>query len=254
MQYKVPQNIEIEDKVISLLTLRQFMILLVGAMIVGIFRTLTPFLPAIIFILFAIMIMGAAGIVAFYRYNEKPLEIFILAYIQTVSRARQRVWRKEEWREDIIKVAPKKEELSPIYKPEVKEIKSELAALAKMVDSGGYAGQNNFILQEKAEEIDLVDALIATERPKESIVTLLTDAAEKAKSSPKEPKISQMASVSPFKSFIEPEQKVISNEEVNKILNKIRDRENKNIELFRKARIGTFHGGFGEKEPGKEPV
>lgn len=69
MEYQVPQFIEVEDKLIGPLTLRQF-IYVAGA--IGICVILFVYLPLMLAILFALPIGGLGAALAFYKINSKP--------------------------------------------------------------------------------------------------------------------------------------------------------------------------------------
>ena len=73
MRYQVPQFIEIEDKIIGPLTLKQFVYLAGGAGLSYLVYAVTnPYLP--IFIVVALMLPVAAfGVaLAFYKINNRP--------------------------------------------------------------------------------------------------------------------------------------------------------------------------------------
>ena len=81
MQFKVPQFIDIEDKVVGPFTFRQFVYLAGGAALVYIsFR----FLPLMLGFIFAVAFGGLALALTFYKYNDKPfihvLESFVKFY------------------------------------------------------------------------------------------------------------------------------------------------------------------------------
>ncbi len=69
MEYQVPQFIEVEDKLIGPLTLKQF-IYIAGA--AGICIVLFVYLPLIFAILLALPVAGAGAALAFYKVNSKP--------------------------------------------------------------------------------------------------------------------------------------------------------------------------------------
>lgn len=92
MQFKVPQFIDIEDKVIGPLTFRQFAYLSGGAGFIYISFKILPFL----FGLIAAAIFGSlAFALAFVKYNNKPFINVMQSFILFYSRSRLYLWRKE---------------------------------------------------------------------------------------------------------------------------------------------------------------
>ena len=72
MQYKVPQFIEVEDKIFGPLTFKQFLYLAGAGGISLVFVTLMPLWAAIPF---SIPFLAIGGALAFYKVNERPLII-----------------------------------------------------------------------------------------------------------------------------------------------------------------------------------
>ena len=71
MQFSVPQFTEVEDKIIGPLTLRQFLILLVGAVIIFILFSVLGNL--VVFLIISLPIAGFFLFAAFGTYNGKTL-------------------------------------------------------------------------------------------------------------------------------------------------------------------------------------
>lgn len=69
MEYQVPQFIEVEDKIVGPLTLKQFIYLAGGA---GICIVLVVYLPLIFGILFSLPVAAFAVALSFYQINGKP--------------------------------------------------------------------------------------------------------------------------------------------------------------------------------------
>ena len=247
MQYKVPQNIDIEDKVIGFMTLRQFIVLLVGLMIGIIVYQSLRFAPKAVAIISAAPFVLVGGVVAFYKYNEKPLETFLVEASRSLVKARRRVWKKEPFDPHAHPIMQRvqNDKPAPIQKGEVTEIRGELDALAHLVDSGGYAGQASPAdgIPKPGEEI-LIDTLMAVEQPKETLAPILAEAKAKVevKMKKEEPKISQLASVSPFAKIPGYDyETTISDDDVNKILKGIREKEEQNVQMLSQAQLSSFH-------------
>lgn len=101
MQFKVPQFIDIEDKLFGNLTLKQFIYLAGGA---GLAYLSFRILPGIIAIIIgpALALFGVA--LAFYKMNDKPLIFMLEAMFKYITKPRLYLWqKKEETRPDPLK-------------------------------------------------------------------------------------------------------------------------------------------------------
>ena len=74
MRYQVPQFIEIEDKIIGPLTIKQFVYLVGGA---GMCFIAYTFLPLILALLLIAGIVPLSLALAFYKINNKPFVDFL---------------------------------------------------------------------------------------------------------------------------------------------------------------------------------
>lgn len=133
MQFKVPQNIDIEDKIIGPLTMMQFIYLMVGGAIVYVFFQsyalsgpfwLTGFPVALITLAFS-----------FVKVQDQPFPKFIVSLIFYLFRPKQRVWHKVEAYEEKKVTAPKLGEKPKLAKKHLES--SELEKLADILDTGG---------------------------------------------------------------------------------------------------------------------
>lgn len=92
MQFSVPQFTEVEDKIVGPLTLRQFLILLAGGVILLVlFRIIGNLL---LFIVFALPVVGVFGFAAFGSYNGKTFGELIVTGLTFFADANSYVFRK----------------------------------------------------------------------------------------------------------------------------------------------------------------
>lgn len=91
MQFKVPQFIDIEDKIFGPLTFKQFAYLAGGA---GLVYLTVRLLPAYIALLVAPIFGGLALALAFVKYNEKPFIQILESFVRFYSKSRLYLWRK----------------------------------------------------------------------------------------------------------------------------------------------------------------
>ncbi len=92
MRYVVPQFIDVEDKILGPLTVRQFLILIFVAMAMFVEYKLADFG---LFLAVGIPTFAIGGIFAFLRVNGQPFHFFLLNLVQTFRRPGLRCWDKE---------------------------------------------------------------------------------------------------------------------------------------------------------------
>lgn len=141
-QFVIPQFIDVEDKIIGPITTRQFIILLVGSIILFILYKLATFT---FFLIFGFPIFGISVTLAFIKINGQPFHFFLLNALQTVRRPGLRVWDKSLTNNEL-KFFLKKVEVKEIAPKPVKEALEEkkLSELSLIVNTGGaYRGDDN---------------------------------------------------------------------------------------------------------------
>lgn len=204
MQYKVPQNVDIEDRVIGPLSLRQFMIILIGgAVILMLNFVLVGFLRPLFWLMAIILGVGSFGI-ALAKYGSQNFEDFLASAMNTLSRPRQRVWGKYEDNTQVVK-----KEIKPIVKKSTPkktllEAHDDLSRLAELVDSGG-----NIPMSAKDRIIPFGTHGVDETTPPDLLQPAITEHASldafleaALKKAPKrEPLISESAKISPDKEF-----------------------------------------------------
>lgn len=139
-QFVIPQFIDVEDKIIGPITTRQFIILLVAAMILFIIYKLATFT---FFLVFGLPILAISIILAFIKINGQPFHFFLLNVMQTARRPNLRVWNKELTNEELQRNL-KKEEVKITPPRPVKEALegTKLSELSLIVNTGGaYKGE-----------------------------------------------------------------------------------------------------------------
>lgn len=97
-QVTVPQFIENEDRILGPITVRQFVIMFIAALILFMVYKLTDLVA---FIFLCIPIGGTAAIFAFFKVNGQPFHFFILHIVQTLKRPSLRIWKKSASKSDL---------------------------------------------------------------------------------------------------------------------------------------------------------
>ena len=133
-QYKVPQDVEAEDKIIGPLTMRQFIYAVIGIMWGGlsfaIFRNLIPIMIVVgapVTLLFLLL--------AFYKRDGQNFEQLLVAMAGYFGQTRQRLWLKEPIVEAFQIIPPKV--TTEISQRNSSEVRSQLEQLATVIDSRG---------------------------------------------------------------------------------------------------------------------
>jgi hypothetical protein len=93
MQFKVPQFIDMEDKVFGNLSFKQFVYLAGGG---GLAYIALRVLPIYISILLAPAIAGLALALTFVKINGKPFSHALESYVRYHSKSKLYLWRKQE--------------------------------------------------------------------------------------------------------------------------------------------------------------
>lgn len=95
MQYKIPVQIENEDKIFLNLSLRQLTIIMVaGGFGYSVFKSLEPNVGAEVALFPAIIITGLGVVIALFRHTEMTFVPFILNLIRLNLNVGNRVWSK----------------------------------------------------------------------------------------------------------------------------------------------------------------
>lgn len=154
-QYKVPQDVEAEDKLLGPFTFRQFIYLIIAAACVaaawGLFQ---------IFPLLAILPLPFAGffaVLALPLKKDQPMETYLAAIVNFHLKPRKRVWIPGQRESTIVITAPK-----TIEKPRARDITEEeashrLSFLADIIDTEGRSirgTSNTSMRDEYAAEAD----------------------------------------------------------------------------------------------------
>lgn len=138
LQFTVPQFIDVEDKIIGTITVRQFIILLVAAILTAVCYRL---FSTAIFAGCAFVIIGIALLFAFVKVNSAPFHFFLLNLIQTFKKPRLRVWRKDDTLEGVIELDTSTKPVNPTSTHPVLTA-SRLSELSLIVDTqGSYQGE-----------------------------------------------------------------------------------------------------------------
>jgi hypothetical protein len=132
-RFVVPQFIDVENKVIGPITVRQFLILMGAGLIIALAYRLLYFTS---FVVVGVVVLAIASIFAFAKVNGTPFHFFLLNFINTLKKPKLRVWNNRAL-DPVDKKVPdlKKDDYQPVAKQLYK--KSRLAELSLVVDTRG---------------------------------------------------------------------------------------------------------------------
>lgn len=102
MQFRVPQFIEIEDKIFGPFTFRQFVYIVGGAALCYILYRSLPFFIAFLFI---VPVGAFCGALVFYKPNGKPFLNTVQAFLLFHTRKKLYLWRKEQKKKEEVALA-----------------------------------------------------------------------------------------------------------------------------------------------------
>lgn len=132
MRFKVPQNIDIQDRILGPLTMIQFIYAVVGGGLCYAVYMAVP-APFSFFLILPIALFVAALI--FLKVNERPFLDFIVSVIEFSSTPKQRIWRHNSNLPDLrLEVYQIKKDNGP--QVQTKRIsKKEMSDFAKKLDN-----------------------------------------------------------------------------------------------------------------------
>ena len=89
MRYKVPQNIDMQDRIIGPLTMIQFVYAIIGT---GLAYSIVVSVPKPVNYILAAPVALFTIALAFIKINERPFLDFFLAIVNFMSSPKQRIW------------------------------------------------------------------------------------------------------------------------------------------------------------------
>lgn len=133
MRYKVPQNIDMEDRIVGPLTMMQFVTVMVGGMIVYVSYLL--FTPTTFW--FAAIPVGMVTLAfAFLKVNDQSFPKFTAAALLFLVRPKNRIWQKTD-NADTLTIVHKPITQAARIGAESMTQKSQLESLSTVLDTGG---------------------------------------------------------------------------------------------------------------------
>ena len=135
--YKVPQDVEAEDKLLGPFSFRQFIFLVIAVVSLGaayiLARILLPLglIPVPIALFF--------GALALPLRKDQPMEVYLAAVISFMLKPKKRLWQPDGIEYLVEVTAPKTEETTRRNSYDQEEVQRRLSYLANLVDSRGWS-------------------------------------------------------------------------------------------------------------------
>ena len=163
-QYKVPQDVEADDKLLGPFSFRQFVYILIAGVLIAIaialfqlfpLLAILPILPAFFFLILALPLK-----------KDQPMETYLAAIVSYYLKPHKRVWTPGQKESTIQITAPKIVEESRTRDITGEEATHRLSFLANIVDTEGQAiksiGPNNQVSEEIVKEAKTMSDMFET--------------------------------------------------------------------------------------------
>lgn len=136
-QYKVPQDIEADDKLLGPFSFRQFVYLFIAVGLCFVAFLLFNVFPLLVIIPIPFIIFLA--ILALPLKKDQPMETYVSAIVDFYMKPQKRIWMPGQVDTAITITAPKQTEVSRTKDLSQEEAGRRLSFLANIVDTEGYA-------------------------------------------------------------------------------------------------------------------
>ncbi len=176
--YKVPQDVEADDKLIGPFSFRQFIYIIVaclaGAAAWGLAQL---FIGLVILPLPIILLFGA---LALPLRKDQPMEIYLVAMVRFFLKPRVRLWQPEGQVNLVTIIAPHQKD--QVFTPHMSgsEAQQQLSYLARVIDTQGWASRgvtstamsslNDTITAEASMVDDIMDSSVGIGRQFDSLI------------------------------------------------------------------------------------
>ena len=135
--YKVPQDVEADDKLIGPFSFRQFVYIIIVVIAIAVAWGLSQlFIPLAIIPLPIIIFFGA---LALPLRKDQPMETYLAAIVSFYLKPRKRLWQPDGIQSLVEITAPKEVEIQRSKNLTQTEAEQRLSYLANIVDTGGWA-------------------------------------------------------------------------------------------------------------------
>ena len=135
--YKVPQDVEAEDKLLGPFSFRQFVFLIIAVISLGLAYALARILLPLGLIPVPIALFF--GALALPLRKDQPMDVYLAAVISFMLKPKKRLWQPDGIEYLVEVTAPKTEETTRRNSYDQEEVQRRLSYLANLVDSRGWS-------------------------------------------------------------------------------------------------------------------
>jgi hypothetical protein len=135
--YKVPQDVEADDKLIGPFSFRQFIYIIITVISIALAWGLAQLFIGLALIPLPIILLF--GTLALPLRKDQPMEIYLAAVISFHLKPRKRLWQPDGIQSLVEITAPKVVEVHRMKDLSQTEAEQRLSYLANIVDTGGWA-------------------------------------------------------------------------------------------------------------------
>jgi hypothetical protein len=176
--YKVPQDVEADDKLIGPFSFRQFIyLIIVGLAIAAAWGLAQIFIGLVILPLPVIIFFGA---IALPLRKDQPMEIYLAAMLKFFLKPRIRLWQPEGQVNLVTIIAPHINEIQATRGISGSEAQQRLSYLAQVIDTQGWASRgvtttsmaslNDTVAAEASTVDDVLDQSVGIGRQFDSLI------------------------------------------------------------------------------------
>lgn len=135
--YKVPQDVEADDKLIGPFSFRQFIYIIIAVISIALAWGLAQLFIGLALIPLPVILLF--GTLALPLRKDQPMEIYLAAVISFHLKPRKRLWQPDGIQSLVEITAPKVVEVHRMKDLSQTEAEQRLSYLANIVDTGGWA-------------------------------------------------------------------------------------------------------------------
>ncbi len=136
-RFVAPQFIDVEDKIIGPITTRQFILMIIGGIVIFLAYKIFDMMA---FILISVIVFGLVVLFGFVKINGRRFSKYMGSMIEALRRPRLRVWHKQadSRLERLENQSNERDLIKTDFTPRQARVSSKnLKELALLVDTGG---------------------------------------------------------------------------------------------------------------------
>ena len=135
--YKVPQDVEAEDKLLGPFSFKQFIFLFIAVAAIGVAYVLSRILLPLALLPLPIVLFF--GVLALPLRKDQPMEVYLAAIISFILKPKIRLWHPDGIERLIEVIAPMSDDRQYGKGYSQEEVQKRLSYLANIVDTRGWA-------------------------------------------------------------------------------------------------------------------